>query len=165
MSDPQQPPVSPYASGDHRYPPATPQPAYPPAPPQPGSPLAGQPQPAHPTYPTHPTYGAQPPAASGNALGRAAFLIALITFGIGLLGTLAIPLVYTVGIGTVFVEIITSASGLISVIGYAAALVLGIVALRRPAPHILAGIAIGIAGSGVVGTAVAWIATLFYRFI
>lgn len=164
MSEPQQPPPPPHVPGDHGYPPAAPQPAYPPAHtpqagyPQPGYPQVGQPQPGYPAY------GTPAPAAPGNPLGRAAFLIALITFGIGLLGTVAVPLLYsTTGYGAI--EIITGASGLITLLGYGTALVLGIVGLRRPAPHVLAGIAIGIAGSGVVGTAVAWIATFLYRFI
>ncbi|MFY9713538.1 MAG: hypothetical protein WAK00_08690 [Microbacterium sp.] len=184
MSEPQQPPLPPYVSGDHGYPPAAPQPAYPPAHtpqpghPQPGHPQVGQPQPGqpqagqiHPVYahagqphPGYPAYGAPGPAAPGNPLGRAAFLIALITFGIGLLGTVAMPLLYsTTGYGAV--DIITGASGLITLIAYGVALVLGVVALRRPAPHLLAGIAIGIAGSGVIGTTVAWMATFLYRFI
>ena len=164
MSEPQQPPLPPHVPGDHGYPPAAPQPAYPPAHtpqasyPQPGYPQVGQAQPGYPAY------GTPASAAPGNPLGRAAFLIALITFGIGLLGTVAGPLLYfTTGFGAI--EIISGASGLITLLGYGTALVLGIIALRRAAPHLLAGIAIGIAGSGVVGTAVAWIATFLYRFI
>lgn len=181
MSEPQQPPLPPYSSGDHGFPPAAPQPAHPPAyAPQPGyaQPGPAQPGPAQPGYaqpvyaqpgqpqPVYPAYGAQSAASPGNALGRIAFIVAAITFGIGLLGTLSIPFLYaTIGYDPMIVGFATGGTNLITLIGFAAALILGIVALRRPAPHVLAAIAVGIAGSGVIGTVVAWISTFFYGFI
>jgi hypothetical protein len=60
---------------------------------------------------------------------------------------------------------VDGAVSVLSVVAYGFALVLGIVAARRAAPHVLAGIAIGIAGVGLLGTVIGWISTFFYRFI
>ncbi|KQQ67299.1 hypothetical protein ASF63_08865 [Microbacterium sp. Leaf320] len=43
-------------------------------------------------------------------------------------------------------------------------LVIGIIAVQRPAPRLLAAIAIGLAGSTIVGSLVAWVSSVFHYF-
>jgi hypothetical protein len=171
------------------YPTATPQ-GYPTAAPQ-GHPAAPQGYPASQAYTTaqayptsqgHPAAPAYPggtpagqgyPAASAaastprarNGLGRTAFLIAAITFGVNLLTTISRPFFYFAVRGFETASFVDGAVSVLSVVAYGFALVLGIVAARRAAPHVLAGIAIGIAGVGLLGTVIGWISTFFYRFI
>lgn len=158
MSDPQQPPVPPYApAGD--YPPTA---AQPPAAQPYGSPPQGHAVPAQP----YPGAFAPPTGARANGLGRAAFLVAVITLAVSLLMSLAIPFVYRAADFRPFViEMYSGATGLISLVGCVIALILGLTALRRSASPLFAGIAIGIAGSSILGTVVSWISTLFYAFI
>ncbi|MGJ0389744.1 hypothetical protein [Microbacterium sp. CGR1] len=153
------------------------QPAQQPDPAQPGQPYSqpGQPysQPGQPysqpyAQPGQP-YGApaQPNAPGGaartGALGRTAFLIAVIGVAIGLLFQLVTPLMY-MSIGFGVVDVLSNLVNLLVLAVAATGLVLGIIALRRPAPHLLAAIAIGLAGSTVVGTLVSWVSNLFYYF-
>ncbi len=166
------------AAGQHPAPPAPP--AYPTAAPQ-AYPTAPQAYPtaapqAYPAstqgypvaQPGYPAYAA-PARTGGNGLGRAAFLIAVITFGINLLTTLARPFLYfsggDYGYGYGVGSFLDGAVAVLSFLAYGFALVLGIIAARRAAPHLFAGIAIGISGVGVLGVLFTWISTFFYRFI
>lgn len=159
MSDPQQP-AQPYGS------PSTP-PPYTPAPPSEAStsPYGGGTAPAYgtpaPAYGTPaPAYGAPAPTA-GNPLGRTAFLIAVIAAGLSILFSLITPFLYTSGNYDV-AESLSNVIAILSLLVGIAAAVLSIVALRRPAPHLFAAIALGISGSLVVGRVVSWLASLLY---
>ncbi len=142
---------------------------------QPGQPHAqpGQPdaQPGQPyAQPGQPFGVAAPPYAPGQAtpprsgsLGRTALVIAASAVAIGLLWQLVTPFMYaSVGFGVI--DVLSNLVNLVVVAGAGVALVLGIVALRRPAPHLLAAIAIGVGGSTVIGTLVAWVSNVFYYF-
>lgn len=107
------------------------------------------------------------PAASGKGLGRTALIVALIAFAIGLLGAFLYPLVYGVfsdsyGLGY---GIISGVTSFLVLIGSVVALILGLIAIRRPGSPVLAGIAVGIAASEIAGTAISWISNLFYSFV
>ncbi|GAT71727.1 hypothetical protein [Microbacterium hydrocarbonoxydans] len=155
MSDPSQPPVPPYAS--------QPGPAYPPAEPQ--QPPIAQPYGSPPSAQAYPAAPAPRQAGTGNGLARAAFLVALITMTVTLLMSLMLPFAYrAVDFDGVLLELYSGATGLISVAGSVVALILGITALRRPGSPLLAGIAIGIAGSSILGTVITWMSSLFFRF-
>lgn len=170
MSEPQQPPVPPYAQPGQsgQNPPAAPQP---PAPQPYGAPqgqLAGQPYGApqgQQPYglPAAQGYTAAPAPGSANGLGRVAFIVAVITLAVTLLMTLAMPFVYrAVDFAPAAFGLFNGAIGLVGLVGSVAALVLGLMAIRRPGSHLLAGIAIGIAGSSILGTIVGWISSTFY---
>ena len=139
---------------------------------QPGQPYAqpGQPyaQPGQPyTQPGQPYGVAAPPHAPGQGaprsggLGRTALIVAASAVAIGLLWQLVTPFLYaSVGFGVV--ELLSNLMNLVVLAGAGAGLLLGIIALRRPAPHLLAAIAIGVGGSTVIGTLVAWVSNVFY---
>ncbi|CAH0185762.1 hypothetical protein SRABI76_01646 [Microbacterium oxydans] len=168
MSEPQQHPVPPWA-----------QQSAPPAPPS-ASPLPAAPQyptaPQYPAAPQNPATAQYPPAAQhpgatraaprqGNVLGRVAFIVALVTLAIGMLFSLARPLIYSVAQYTASaIGGLEALVGVVPLIGAVVALVLGLVALRRPAPHLLAGIAIGIAGSHILSAMAGWAGALLSRF-
>lgn len=153
MSEPQQ------------HPPQGPQP---PAQPQ-GHPPQGYPAQGYPAqgYSSAPHgYAAAPPTprASGAALGRIAFLTALVALGIRLLSSVIAPFLYTGDYYGVVMGI-NGVVGFIVFLGNAGALAVGIIALRRSGPRLLAAIAVGIAGSAFVGylatllsSAFAWVA-------
>lgn len=140
---------------------------------QPGQPHSqpGQPysQPGQPYIQPGQPYGApaQPyaPGQSGRpgTLGRTAFLVAVVGVAIGLLFQLVTPLLY-MSIGFGVVDFLSNLVNLLVLAVAATGLVLGIIALRRPAPHLLAAIAVGVAGSTVVGTLVSWVSNVFYYF-
>ena len=174
MSEPQQPPVPPSAQPS-AAPPAPPATSALPAEPQ--YPTSGQhsaaPQYAAPQqYPAQPQYAAQPqyPATSqhpaprtGNALGRVALIIALLSVGMRLLTSLLYPLVYpgadwTIGAFTV------GTTG-IALLGYLTAMVLGVIAARRPGPHLWAGIAIGLSAAYLITLVIEWASSMLYRFL
>lgn len=176
MSEPQQPPVPPYAQPSPQ-PQAAPQPptAQPYPPQQPPAPQQFPPEQQYPAAPQqlpgypggYAPYAPTRPTASGAALGRIALIVALVTFGLGLLGTFLYPLLYSTmslssGFGYALVNGVVS---FIVVVGSAVALVLGLAAIRRPGSPVLAGIAIGIAASELAGTAISWISSLFYNFV
>ena len=130
------------------------------------------PSPAAQPYP--PTGGAVPypataPGASarnGNPLGRVAFIIAVATFVISFIPTFARPFFYSMSYGFDTGLLIDNVIGVIAFIAYAVALVLGVIAARRPAPHLLAGIAIGVAGTGVLGFVSAFVGMIaLYTFV
>ncbi len=156
MSEPSQPPVPPYAP--------QPGPAQPPAAQPYGSPPAAQP---YGSPPAAQPYGspAPRPAGAGNGLGRTALLVAVITMAVTLLMSLMLPLVYRAAdFDGMLLEMYSGAMGLIGIAGSVVALILGILALRRPGSPLLAGIAIGIAGSSILGTVISWMSSLFFRF-
>ncbi|WP_460781238.1 hypothetical protein [Microbacterium shaanxiense] len=181
MSDPQQSPVPPYASNAGQ----PPQPTYPPQPGQPAQPAptahqyyqgGGAPQQqAQPQY-TQPQYaqaqyaqpghaGASSPSSS-NAPGRIGFIIGLIGLAVGLLSNVIVQIM----IRSADYALIGLVSGGFSVVAFLAslaALIFGIVGLRRVgAPHGLAGIATGLGGAGVIGAGFAFIlnavSSIFY---
>lgn len=135
--------------------------------PQPGAQPAGQPHgypPQNHQYPPHQSqqYGGQQyqgqgypaaasaPRAAAGALGRIAFIIALVALGIQLLSTLLTPFLYTGDYFGVMMGF-TSVVGFIVFLGNAGALAVGIIALRRSGPHLPAAIAVGLAGASFVG--------------
>jgi hypothetical protein len=156
MSEPQQPPAQPSGTPPHyagsHYPsqPYTGQPNG-------GQAYAGQPYPAQP-YPDQ-----QRPASSGSSgLGRIAFLLAVISLGLGLLVTLSYPLMYRMmGDPSAIGVFGAVGNGLVLIIAVAG-LVLGLMSVRRPGPQVLAGIAIGVTASQLVGIVVSWASNLFY---
>jgi hypothetical protein len=191
MSEPQQPPVPPHGQvppygQPNPYSPAPAGQPYPQAPaaqPYPQSPQARPyapqspqaqpfaqqaPQYAQQGYPTadSPAYAPVRPPASGASLGRTALIIALITFGGGLLATSLFPLLYArIGFSyglsfTIFNGII----GFLVLAGSITALILALKAIRRPGSPVLAGIAIGIAVSEIAATVFSWLSSLFYPF-
>lgn len=120
-------------------------------------------------YPAaQPQYPGPGQTATGprNPLARVALIVALATFAVGLVISLFTPFAYRAldysgaGLG-----VINALSGLVALGGSAAALILGIIAARRPGPRLLAGIAIGIAGTQIAGVVVGWFSSLFYTFL
>lgn len=161
MNDPQQPqpqPGQPYAQPGQPYPPQG-QP-YPPQgqlyPPQ-GQPYPPQGQPYAGTVPGRPS----PPRSGG--LGSVALLIAALSVAVGLVFQLVTPWLYASG-GYAAVDSLSLVINLLVFAGAVTGLVLGLVALRRPAPHLLAAIAVGFAGASALGRLVAWASSLFYAF-
>ncbi|MFJ4999165.1 hypothetical protein ACIP5T_13495 [Microbacterium sp. NPDC088619] len=173
---------APHPSPSQPYP-AQPQPAAHQAPPpaQPGQPYAQTGQPY--TYPGQPhaqpgqpygqpgqPYGvATPPSPSGQtaprpgSLGLTALIVAVSAAVMGLFFQIVTPFMY-MSVGYQFVELLSNLVNLIVLAGAGAGLVLGLIAVRRPAPHLLAAIAIGVGGSTVVGTLISWVSNLFYYF-
>lgn len=161
MSEQQQHPDRPQHDGQIPYPPQ--QPGQPYA--QPGQPYAqpGQPyaQPGQPYGVTASPYAPGQGAPPSGGLGRTALIVAASAVAIGLLWQIVTPFLYaSVGFGVV--ELLSNLMNLVVVAGAGTGLVLGIIALRRPAPHLLAAIAIGVGGSAVIGTLVAWVSNVFY---
>lgn len=191
MSEPQQPPVPPSAQPSSASPPAPPAPHLPAAPQYPGSPQnfpptpqnfppspqqqhpqqqspqAAPPQYQTPQYQTQP-YGQpnRPASGPGNPLARTAFIIALAVAAVDALRLVLQPFVLTsfgyaaggFGVYSFFFTVIVF-------LGSAAAVVLGVIALRRPGGHVFAGIAIGVGGVQLIGIVLSWISSLFYNFL
>nr|WP_201470764.1 hypothetical protein [Microbacterium hydrocarbonoxydans] len=176
MSDPQQPPAQP-----HGVPPQQ-QPAQYPAQQHPAQqhpaqhPAQAQGHAQHPAQQQQSPYYAAPqypaaPSAAGSAstrsaasagTGRLAFVLALVSLGLGLITTVSYPLIFrwfydSVAIGAFGVI----SNGLIFVVALAG-LLLGVVAVRRPGSKLLPGIAIGITASQLAGILVSWVSNLFY---
>ena len=171
MSEPQQPPAQPHGTppdyaGSHYPAQPTPQPTQPQHAPHDGQPHAGQPYPgqqhAGQTYAGQPYPGEQRPAQPGAGLGRTAFLLALVSLAIGLVVTLSYPLMFRMT-GDPFAIGAFSAigNGLVLVVAVVG-LILGLMSVRRPGPKILAGIAIGVTASQLVGIVISWVSNLFY---
>lgn len=150
MSDPQQPPVPPYASN-------TGQPSYPPQ----ASPPAQQhyqgqnPQPPLNPAQAYPGPAYSPPAATtstdANLPGKIGFIIGLISLGLSILSNVIFQIMIRAD-GYALLNLVSSIFSVIIFLASAAALVFGIIGLRRVgAPHGLAGIATGLGGSVVVG--------------
>ena len=139
---------------------------------QPGQPYAqpGQPyaQPGQPygSGPYAPHDGgapySPPPARTSESLGRLALILAACAVGGGLLLQMLVQLLYP----TIGYELVGQASSLLGFVvfaGAAAGLVLGIAALRRPGRHLLAAIAIGVAGNTLVGSIGSFLSSAFYN--
>ncbi|MER7447143.1 hypothetical protein [Microbacterium sp. NPDC097977] len=127
---------------------------------QPGQPYAQPGQPYRTSAASGTPYGASSSAA-GNPLGRLAFVVTVVSVAVGLVWQLLLPMLYaSVGFGVM--GALQSVPSFLVLVGAATGLVLGITALRRPAPHLLAAIAVGIAANTVIGTVVSFIASLFY---
>ncbi|MFB4350503.1 hypothetical protein [Microbacterium sp. CR_7] len=125
---------------------------------QPGQPY-GQPGQPYP-YPgaSSPT---APPASAGGGLGRLAFILALVSLAIGVLAALSLPIVIrTVDFSAPLYGAVSAVGNGLVLIVAVIALILGIVAVRRRGQQILAGIAIGIAASEILGILVGWISNL-----
>lgn len=108
---------------------------------------------------------AAPTTRAGNPLGRVAFVIALVTLAVNLLSSLARPFFYTMSVGFEAVIVLDNVIGIISFFVYGIALVLGVIAVRRAGSQALAGIAIGVAGAGMLGLAFTLVTMTFYRFL
>ncbi|MGV2901928.1 hypothetical protein ACNPM4_09615, partial [Microbacterium sp. AGC62] len=102
---------------------------------------------------------------AGSALGRTAVVIAVITLAVNLISSIVRLLIYTSNFGYGSAYVIDEAIGVISFFAYLVALVLGIIAARRPGPRLLAGVAIGIAGAGALGMIFSWVGIAFLRFV
>ncbi|MFJ4223177.1 hypothetical protein [Microbacterium sp. NPDC089695] len=122
-------------------------------------------QPQNPGYPQgqpYPQYAAQPSTRpSGGSLGRIAFVLALVALGVGLVVNLFAPLFYA-SIGYDVADAISTVIGGFVLLANAAALVLGLIAIRRTPPHLLAAIAIGIAGASIAVRLASWVSNLFF---
>lgn len=190
MSEPQQPPVPPSAQPQNPAPPAPP--AAVPLPANPQYPAAQAPFPAQQNQarqnqaqqypaqqypvqqypapggqfhaPSQPPYAAAPTSGS-NPLARVALIVALATLALGLLFSLLTPfLLRMLDFSSTSYGLISGLSGLIALVGSVTALILGIVAARRPGQRLLVGIALGIAGAQVASVLSSWISGLFYTF-
>lgn len=120
---------------------------------QPGQPYGASGLPAAPTPQTS--------ASTGNPVGRVAFLVTVLSVGVGLIGQLVLQLL-SASIGFGLLGGVSSILNFLVFVGAAAGLVLGIAALRRPAPHLLAAVAVGVAANTVAGTLVSFVSSLFY---
>lgn len=192
MSEPQQPPVPstspapPAASplpANPQYPAGQPQyptsPQYPISPQYPTPPQyqAGQPQypapPQHPypataqhPYPSAPQYPAAATDRTRNPLARTALVVAIATLALGVALSLMTPLLYrAVEYSTTALGLVSGVTALITLGGSAAALILGIIASRRPGASLTAGIAIGIAGAQIAGILIGWLSSALYSLI
>ena len=109
-------------------------------------------------------YPGAPAKAPGSGLGRLAFILALASLAVGFVVALAFPVIvrtlqdtYAIGL------VIAMGNGLVLVVAIVA-LILGLMAVRRPGSPILAGIAIGIAATQIAGIVISWVSNLFYAF-
>lgn len=168
MSEPQQqPPTHPQGTPPQQYGHPSPQPWQPQ-----GQPLGGSGQPhggpgqpyGQPTQPAAYPGASAPaaaPAPAGGALGRVAFILALVSLAVGVLVALSLPVLIR-GVefsAPLYGAVSAVGNGLVLIVAIAA-LILGIVSVRRPGQHVLAGIAIGIAASEILGILVAWVSNL-----
>lgn len=147
------------------------------APQYPGSsaPQSGYAQPGAGSYPgQQPSYGATAtssrPAGSTNTLARVAFIIALAVAAIGALQVLIQPFLlssigYYSGYGAGGYGVFSLLFGIVTFLASAAALVLGLIAVRRQGGQVFAGIAIGVGGVQLLGIILGWISSLFYAFL
>lgn len=157
MSDLQQPPAQPHGTPD-----ALPQ-GTPPA-------WAGQPFPAsHVSIPAAPAGASTPfpapapPASSlSGAPGRLAFVVALAALAIGLLTTLAFPLIVRTIDDTSAIGLLAGVANGLVLIAAVVALIIGLIAVKRPGAQVLAGIAIGIAAAEILGILVSWMSNLLF---
>lgn len=93
-------------------------------------------------------------------------MIAVATLVIGVVPAFASRFFYSTGFGFDTGLMIDNVVGVFAFLAYAVALILGVIAVRRPAPHVLAGIAIGIAGTGILGYVSSFVSLIaFYWFV
>lgn len=151
MSDPQSP--------------AAPQPGYPqptaPGYPQPGASPVGYPSATASGYPA--PYTAARTGSSGLA-ARIGFIIALATALVGMVFTIAARFLIA-SQGFALFSLVSLLTGIVAGLGYAAALVFGIVGARGDRNRVLAGIAIGIGGAGLLGILSGWVMDLISRIL
>lgn len=173
-ADPQYPAAPPYGQQATQQAPAYGQPQA-----QPygqAAPQGAYPHPGAASYAAtqQPAYGASPAparaAGSSNALARVAFIIALAVAAIGALQVLIQPFLlssigYYSGYGDGGYGIFTLLFGVVTFLASAAALVLGLIAVRRPGGQVFAGVAIGVGGVQLLGIILGWISSLFYAFL
>lgn len=173
-ADPQYPATPPYGQQAPQQAPAYGQPQA-----QPygqAAPQGAYPHPGAASYAAtqQPAYGASPTparaAGSSNALARVAFIIALAVAAIGALQVLIQPFLlssigYYSGYGDGGYGIFTLLFGVVTFLASAAALVLGLIAVRRPGGQVFAGVAIGVGGVQLLGIILGWISSLFYAFL
>ncbi|CAD5142043.1 conserved membrane protein of unknown function [Microbacterium sp. Nx66] len=155
-------PYAPTPGGGHVFPTAAAPQAFPTATPQPYPTAPGS---APGSAQGVPPYGPPVPRTPGDSLGRAAFIVALVTLAIDVFLILARPFVYMSDRTYSMIGLIEGGSGILTFIGYGAALVLGLIAARRPGPRLLAGIAIGVSGAGLLTVVLSWLSSNFYGFL
>ncbi|MGB3373698.1 MAG: hypothetical protein WBA87_00980, partial [Microbacterium sp.] len=111
-----------------------------------------------------PGYGAAP--AMTSTLGRTAFIIAVIAAAVGLLFVLANPFLMS-GIrgGYAIYQLVSFGRSILGLALGALALILGVIAARRGAQPVLAGIAIGVGAVEVLGLLASFFVTLIYSVI
>lgn len=130
---------------------------------QPGQPYAPYAQPGQPSGVATPPYAPGHAAPRQGGLGRTALIVAVSAVAVGLFFQIVTPFMF-MSVGYQFVDLLSNLVNFIVMLGAGAGLVLGIMALRRPAPHLLAAIAIGVGGSTVIGTLISWVSNVFYYF-
>ena len=151
MSEPQQPPAQ-------QHPDQPPQGQFRGQPP-----LGGQSYPSGQQYPGQ-QYPGAPAKAPGSGLGRLAFILALASLAVGFVVALAFPVIVRTLQDTYAIGLVSAmGNGLVHVVAIVA-LILGLMAVRRPGSPILAGIAIGIAATQIAGIVISWVSNLFYAF-
>jgi len=130
--------------------------------------LAGQPYPSSPQYPSpsqYPSSSPYPdasPAAPATNPGRLAFILAVVSLGLGLVTTVSYPLIFRWSYDPVVIGAFgTVGNGLVFLVALAG-LLLGIVAAKKPGSKILPGIAIGITAAQLAGILISWVSNLFY---
>lgn len=150
-------PAAPQYPATPQYNSATSQAPAPAAPQLPAAP-SGYPTPApgaHPYAPAGVLFPGQPapqdPTRTGNPLGVAALVIAAATLAVNLLSSVARPFVYGGDGGFNFMLAVDNGIGILSFFTYVVAMVLALIAVRRSTSRLLTGIAIGVAGTGIIG--------------
>lgn len=150
MSD-QQP-----AQGPHEVPPHVS--SAPPYAQQPGvqQPDVQQPGVQQPGTPGQYTYVApqQPPGTTAaNPAGRASLILGLVSIGLGILIDILIQVMIRTD-GYMVVSVVSGVGSLLAFLTALAALIIGLIGIRRPGvPHVAAGIGAGIGIAGVLGIA------------
>lgn len=151
MSEPQQPPAQ-------QHPDQPPQGQFRGQPPH-----GGQSYPSGQQYPGQ-QYPGAPAKTPGSGLGRLAFILALASLAVGFVVALAFPVIVRTLQDTYAIGLVSAmGNGLVLVVAIVA-LILGLMAVRRPGSPILAGIAIGIAATQIAGIVISWVSNLFYAF-
>lgn len=131
--------------------------------------MRGQPPHGGQSYPSGQQYPGQqypgaPAKAPGSGLGRLAFILALASLAVGFVVALAFPVIVRTLQDTYAIGLVSAmGNGLVLVVAIVA-LILGLMAVRRPGSPILAGIAIGIAATQIAGIVISWVSNLFYAF-
>jgi hypothetical protein len=171
MSDPQHPQVPPYVLQ---------QPAFPDQPHYPAQPPAGAQQAGHPRQtaqgyvlngqslqPGQPAYAGASRAAV-NPAGRAGLILGLIAIAISLVGSIAIQVLLRSNAygGYALYNVVSGIGSLIAFAAALAALILGLIGIRRAgAPHAAAGIAVGIGIAQVASIAFGFLSSTIGAFL
>ncbi|MFE6734789.1 hypothetical protein [Microbacterium sp. NPDC057650] len=115
-------------------------------------------------YPVQPAQASAQPS-TGSPLGRTALIVALIGMALAVIFSIIQPFLFTTPQGRTVATMLGALRGILSLGLFGTALALGIVALRQNAPKGTAGIATGIAISGLFGVIVGWASSLLYAVI